>query len=72
MMFFYLPIESLVMTRQQMADMYLVTRRTFIKWLKDDGFTLKKGLITPKDQERIISILGTPPNQNIIKRMKNP
>lgn len=48
-------------SRQELADRYGICRRTFNKWLREEGLSLPKGLITPKDQELIYSKLGTPP-----------
>lgn len=63
-------MESVAMTRQQMADNYEICTRTLNKWLKEEGITLKKGLISPKDQEIIYSKLGHHPNHNTRKRGK--
>jgi len=55
---------SVFMTRGQLADGYGVSTRTFKRSLVEKGFILKKGLISPKDQETIRSLLGFPKNHN--------
>jgi hypothetical protein len=47
-------------TRQQMADEYGICRKTFNKLLKRKNITIKRGLITPKDQMNIYNELGVP------------
>jgi hypothetical protein len=47
-------------TKQQMADEYGVCRKTFNKLLKRKNISVKRGLITPKDQMNIYNELGTP------------
>lgn len=58
-------------TRQQLADQYGVCRRTFNRWLKENGINLKNGLITPKDQDLIHSRIGVPQKNNKIEDMKH-
>ncbi len=53
-------------TRQQMADEYHISRKTFYNRLKKEEIQLKKGLILPKDQKAIYEKLGRP------KRLKMP
>jgi len=57
-------MESVFMTRVQMADGYGISTRTFKRRLEERGFILKNGLISPKDQETIRSLLGFPKNHN--------
>ncbi len=47
-------------TRQQIADLYGVNRKTLYRWLKNAGITLGKGLVTPKEQELIFKTFGHP------------
>jgi hypothetical protein len=61
-------MESVFMTREEMATNYRICVRTLNSRLADKGIVLNKGLISPKDQELIYSILGFPPNYTIIKR----
>ncbi len=61
-------MESVAMTKEQMADSYEICVRTFNKWLKEEGIFLKKGLISPKDQGIIFTKLGFPKNLNNRKR----
>jgi hypothetical protein len=61
-------MEAIFMTKQQLAENFRICTRTFNKRLVEKGIILKKGLISPKDQELIYSKLGFPPNYNIIKR----
>ena len=61
-------MESVGMTRQQMADNYEICPRTLNKWLKEKGITVPKGLISPKDQEYIYSKLGHHPNNKTRKK----
>jgi hypothetical protein len=60
MFLFLIIMETKAKTRKQLADQYGICRRTFNRWLKENGIKLKKGLITPKDQELIHSIIGYP------------
>ena len=52
------------MTRQQLADMYGVNRKTFYRWLKRSEIDLPKGLITPKIQLEIFKEFGSPAQLN--------
>ncbi len=63
-------MESVFLTRKQIADSYGICIRTFNKRLKENGFILKNGLISPKDQEAISSLLGPPPNNFSYKNMR--
>ena len=47
-------------TKQQLADEYGVCWKTFDKWLKKYKIKIDRGLITPKDQEKIYTKLGIP------------
>lgn len=51
-------MEVKAITRKQLANQYGVCRRTLNRWLKENGIKLKSGLITPKDQELIRSMIG--------------
>ena len=51
-------MKTKAITRQQLADQYGVCRRTLNRWLKENGIKLRNGLITPKDQELIRSMIG--------------
>jgi hypothetical protein len=53
-------MESVFITREEMADKYRICARTLKNRLTDKGITLNKGLISPKDQERIYKTLGFP------------
>jgi hypothetical protein len=57
-------MESVFITRGQMADGYGISTRTLKRRLEERGFILNKGLISPKDQENIRSLLGYPKNHN--------
>jgi hypothetical protein len=61
-------MESVFLTRAQMADGYGICTRTFGRRLEEKGFILNKGLISPKDQETIRTLLGLPKNQNSFTR----
>jgi len=52
--------ELSAMTRQEIADLYKVSRKTLKKRLDLHGITLPKGLVYPKDIELIITALGKP------------
>ena len=52
--------KSTAKTKQQLADEYGVCLKTFNKWLKKHGVEIDRGLITPREQEIIHSILGVP------------
>lgn len=49
-------------TKQQMAEEYGICSKTFTKWLKKERIYIKRGLITPKQQEIIYKHLGNPNN----------
>lgn len=55
-------------TRRQMADEYGVSRRTFYKMVKKADFTLSRGLITPKEQEKIYKAFGNPALHKYIRK----
>lgn len=46
-------------TKQQLAEEYGICIRTFNKWLLERNITIKRGLISPKEQEIIYSKLGS-------------
>ena len=52
--------KSATKTKQQLADEYGVCSKTFNKWLKKHNIEVDRGLITPKEQKIIYSILGVP------------
>jgi transposase-like protein len=54
--------KSATKTKQQLADEYGVCSKTFNKWLNKHKVEVDRGLITPKEQEIIYSILGVPKN----------
>lgn len=47
-------------TRQQVANEYGISRRTFYDWLKKAGIELKDGLLTPKELDIIYQRFGDP------------
>ena len=63
-------MESVFMSREEMAGYYRICVRTLNSRLAEKGIILKKGLISPKDQELIYSILGFPANYSTIRREK--
>lgn len=56
-------MEARALTREQLADMYGWSTKTFRKLLKDAGIVVPSGTITPKTLEMITSKLGNPPKQ---------
>lgn len=49
-----------VKTRQEIAEEYGISRRTLQRWLKKQNINLPNGLLTPKEQEVIYQLFGTP------------
>lgn len=49
-----------VKTRQEVAQEYGISRRTFYNWLQREGIKLTNRLITPKEQQEIYDKLGRP------------
>lgn len=47
-------------SKQQIADEYGICTKTLTKWLKEEGIFLKRGLISPRNQEIIYERLGFP------------
>ena len=47
-------------TRKELADEYGFSPRTFRRKLKASNLKIPKGLITPKDLQRIYQTFGTP------------
>lgn len=47
-------------TRQQIADEYGVSRKTFYNWLKETEIKLKRRLVTPNEQKKIYNEFGHP------------
>ncbi len=52
--------NGIVKTKQQMAEEYGVSRKTFQKLLLKRQIMIGRGLIYPKDQESIYKELGRP------------
>ncbi len=48
-------------TRQEIADAYGISRKTFQRWLKKKNITLDAGLIKRPDLELIYQTFGLPP-----------
>lgn len=53
-----------VKTRQEIAEEYGISRRTFQRWLKKQNIELPNGLVTPKEQELIYQNFGNPQFSN--------
>lgn len=53
-----------VFSKSQMAEMYKVDRRTFLKMLEKKGYKVDKNkrLFTIKEVAEIFNLLGTPTN----------
>jgi hypothetical protein len=49
-------------SKQQIASEYGICTKTLTKWFKDEGISLKRGLISPKKQNLIYKKLGVPKN----------
>lgn len=49
-----------VKTRQELADEYGISRKTFYNWIKKEGITLTSRLVTPKEQQEIYDKFGYP------------
>ena len=64
-------MKSVVMTRKGMADLFVVSTKTFNRLLEDHGIYLKRGVICPKDQELIFSKLGYPPGYEKWYKFRN-
>jgi len=47
-------------TRQEIAQEYGVSRKTFYNWLKRERIYLQNRLVSPKDQRIIYEKLGKP------------
>jgi hypothetical protein len=52
--------NGVVKTKQQMAEEYGVSRKTFRRLLQKRQIRIDRGLIYPKDQESIYRKLGYP------------
>lgn len=57
---FYFMKNDNAKTRQQIADEYGVSRKTFYNWLKEASIKLKRRLITPTEQKVIYDEFGHP------------
>ncbi len=55
-------------TRSEMANEYGVSRRTFYEMIKEADFTLSRGLITPKEQEKIYKAFGDPAERKRLEK----
>lgn len=53
-----------VKTRQEIAEEYGISRRTFQRWLKKQNIELPAGLLTPREQEIIYQNFGYPHRMN--------
>jgi len=51
------------MTRQELATLYGIHRRTLARWMKAEGIIIKRRLLRPKDLQIIYAKLGNPDNQ---------
>ena len=49
-----------VKTRQEIAQEFGISRRTFQRWLKKHNIVLPSGLVTPKVQAQIYEKFGFP------------
>jgi hypothetical protein len=58
---FFIMKESInkAKTKQQIAEEYGICIRTLNKWLLERNIIIKRGLISPKEQEIINTKLGT-------------
>jgi len=51
-------------TKQNIADEFGISVPTLNKILKDNDYKIRRGLISPREQEVIYKILGKPPAEN--------
>ncbi len=64
--------NGVVKTKQQMAEEYGVSRKTFQRLLQKRKIVLDRGLIYPKDQANIYKELGFPQSiQRVLNLHKN-
>ena len=54
-------MESSFKTKQNIADAFGISVPTLNKILKDNDCKVRRGLISPREQEMIYKILGKPP-----------
>ncbi|ERM82133.1 hypothetical protein P872_08160 [Rhodonellum psychrophilum GCM71 = DSM 17998] len=47
-------------SRQEVADEYGISTKTFTRWLKKEGLVISSGLLTPKEQALIYVCFGNP------------
>ncbi len=47
-------------SKQEIANEYGICTKTLNKWLFEEGIVLKRGLISPKNQETIYKHFGIP------------
>jgi transposase-like protein len=57
-------MEHKAKTRQQVADEYGVSVKTLYRWIICHKLSIEKGLLTPKEQQRIYKLFGKPHNIN--------
>ncbi len=50
-------------TRQEIAQEYGISRKTFYNWLKREDISLQNRLVSPKEQQLIYETLGNPIKQ---------
>jgi hypothetical protein len=55
-------MKETTLTKSQMAALYRISRKTFVKRLKLIGVEIKGYLIFPKQQQEIFEKLGEPPS----------
>lgn len=56
-------MDYTVKTRQEIAQEYGISRKTFYNWLKREGICLQNRLVSPKEQQLIYERLGNPIKQ---------
>jgi len=56
-------MDYTVKTRQEIAQEYGISRKTFYNWLKREGISLQNRLVSPKEQKVIYETLGNPIKQ---------
>ena len=56
-------------TREEVATMYGISRRTLHEWFKKAGIEVpERALLTPKNLERIYEIFGNPENPTLVSQ----
>jgi len=56
-------MDYTVKTRQEIAELYGISRKTFYNWLKREDICLENRLVSPKEQKIIYEKLGNPIKQ---------